>query len=845
MSDKGTTLRMETADSRTQPGRLTPVAADGAQRPATRELARDLIGKYQVIRPLGQGGMGRVYLCRHPDLDTEVVVKVIHAQYAADVEYRGRFLAEGRLAAKLRVPNVAQVFDAGEDGNILYIAQEYVQGGNALQAMGEAPGGILTTARALEIVIGVCNAICAAHELGIVHRDIKPENILLTPAGEPKLADFGLAAHRPQVTDSPGTEGDGCRLTREFAGMGSPHYAAPEQATDARLADIRADIYSLGATFYHLVTGKTPFTGKTAHELFMKHVRELPVDPCKANPAVRRGFGRVIRKMMAKDPEARYQTPRELLRDLEALRPTTARDRTSRLTLAVAVAAAVTIAVLALLARRDSDPAELKEAQASIVAERYEPALARLEPLLSKQRPRLDVLYAAGLCQLGKGDLAGLTGTQKRLAAYRGGEEWAAHLQLLGEIQAGRTAEARSLIETWEGKAEHALPFLMGKSVLLLQEDRLPEARDALKRGLEGRAFLDFQRYLALDTWARLFAEEEHFAEAESVYASGLRGRADTALAAPAFFTNYAATLLALGKKDKASEMVNVALRVEPQDLVAQYLKAKVSEAEGSEANQAREQARYVTTLIGEIDTLARAKALTRDTWSTPPIVLTFSPIRNSTPRTTRLQEEAALAELLTAAVRQKGPFPVVDRESLSEVLREHKISVSELGSSAGVLKLGQVLPASVLVRGSLRSHGGSPELTIETIDVQTTEQIDIKRWPLRAAGSSADLWSEIAVKVLEPLRAWRSPQGRVVTREQRAAEISNGQCHGLAKGDEIRIYSSDGKASAALLQRAAPVCTGVVSEVSRFMAVVELGEGAEQVVAGMLTLRTPRQGGP
>jgi hypothetical protein len=84
-----------------------------------------------------------------------------------------------------------------------------------------------------------------------------------------------------------------------------------------------------------------------------------------------------------------------------------------------------------------------------------------------------------------------------------------------------------------------------------------------------------------------------------------------------------------------------------------------------------------------------------------------------------------------------------------------------------------------------------------------------------------------------------------VVTREQRAAEISNGQCHGLAKGDEIRIYSSDGKASAALLQRAAPVCTGVVSEVSRFMAVVELGEGAEQVVAGMLTLRTPRQGGP
>jgi hypothetical protein len=267
-----------------------------------------------------------------------------------------------------------------------------------------------------------------------------------------------------------------------------------------------------------------------------------------------------------------------------------------------------------------------------------------------------------------------------------------------------------------------------------------------------------------------------------------------------------------------------------------------VSEAEGG---QARENARYVTALIGEIDALARERESVQDTWSTSPIVLTLSPMRNATPRLSRLHEEAALADSLAAAIRQNSPFPLVDRESLSDVLREHRISLSELGSATGVLKLGQVLPASILVRGSVRAQGGAPELIIETIDVQTTEQIAIHRWTLRAASNSAEDFGQIASKILEPLRDWRPPQGRIVSREQGAAEISNGLCHGLAKGDEIRVYSNSSSTSARMLRRAVPVAVGVVVEADRFSAVVELGEGAGNVVPGMLTLRVPRQGGP
>jgi tetratricopeptide (TPR) repeat protein/tRNA A-37 threonylcarbamoyl transferase component Bud32 len=842
MPDKEATQKAAMADSRTQPARRSPGSPDEARGDATGEPVPAVIGKYQVVKPLSQGGMGRVYLCRHPDLDVEIVVKTIHARYAENAEYRARFLCEGRIAAKLRVPNVAQIFDAGEDGEGLFIAQEYVQGGDALQAMEKAPGGILSAERALDIVIDVCKALCAAHDLGIIHRDVKPENILLTPEGEAKLADFGLAAFRPPPTESPAAAGSTGRLTETFAGMGSPHYAAPEQATDARHVDIRADIYSLGATFYHLVTGKTPFTGKTAYELFMRHAHDLPVDPCKANPALRRGVGRAIRKMMAKDPARRYQAPRDLLADLEALRRPHAKPwKAPAVAALVTAAAAFAIAVMALLAHRSSDATELRGVQADIVAERYAQALSRLEPLLQTKHPRPEALYAAGLCQIGKGDLPGLAATRDRLEAARDGREWAAHLDLLEQTQAGHTAEAWALVNAWEGKAKHVLSFRLSKALLLLQEDRLPEAREALKQGLQGSPFLDFQRYLALDTWAKLFAGDDRFAEAEAAYASGLQHPADAALASPAFLTNYAATLLALGKKDKATEMVDVALHVEPQDVVAQYLKMKVNEKEGS---QAREQAQYVTTLIGEIDALARAKASARDTWSTSPIVLTFSPFRSSTPGAIRLHEDAAVADLLTTAVRQSGPFPVVDRESLSDVLREHKISVSELGSTAGVLRLGQVLPASVLVRGTLRLHAGAAELTLETIDVQTTEQIGIRRWPLRTAAASADTFGGIALQVLAPLRDWRAPQGRIVTRDGNTAEISNGLCHGLAKGDEVWIYRGDGSVSASMLRRTAPVCKGTVGELDRFTAVVDLGEGAGNVVPGMLTLRASRPGG-
>jgi tetratricopeptide (TPR) repeat protein len=440
------------------------------------------------------------------------------------------------------------------------------------------------------------------------------------------------------------------------------------------------------------------------------------------------------------------------------------------------------------------------------------------------------------LCYLAQDNSQALGATRERLQRL-GAAEWAAHLEIL-EIQAqGRSEEALRRIDAWTARARHTLPFLLSRAQILQQQGRQSEAQEALKRGLDGAAFLDFQRYLALDAWARLLAEQEQLPEAEALYAAGLQGQADIALASPAFFTNYAAALLALGKKDRASEMVTLALRIEPQDVVAQYLKATAS---ATAANSTREEARYVTALIGEIDMLAKARGAQRDDWTTSPMVLAFSPWRNDTPALTRLREEAALADLLAAAVRKGGPFPVVNREVLSEVLREHKLNVSELGSGAGVLKLGQMLPASVLVRGFLRAHGMTRQLTVEAIDVQTTEQIDISQWTWRDSESPEDAVNRAAVRLLEALRDWRSPQGRVTARDSTAAEVSNGTSHGLAKGDEIWIYGADGSASASMLRRLPPVAKGVVAEVERFTAVIQLREGGENVTMGMLTALPP-----
>lgn len=266
------------------------------------DLGLAKLGAFKLIRKLGEGAMGSVYLGVGPGKE-RAAIKVLSDHLARQRTFLTRFFREGQAAIRLQHPNIVRGIDLGEEQGHYYYAMEFVRGRTVRQVMQDTDA-VFPPARATEIVRQVAEGLAYAHEHGIIHRDIKPDNIMVTGGGVAKLADLGLARQ---------TDGDLTALTRTGTSMGTPFYMAPEQAMDAKRADARSDIYSLGATWYHMLTGRAPFEGETSLEIFQKHLKQPLRAPQTINPAVPKGVSLTIERMMAKQPDNRVQTARELV----------------------------------------------------------------------------------------------------------------------------------------------------------------------------------------------------------------------------------------------------------------------------------------------------------------------------------------------------------------------------------------------------------------------------------------------------------------------------------------------------------------------------------------------------
>ena len=268
------------------------------------------VGDYPLIRQLGKGGMGSVWLSHHPILDIPLAIKVLQVKNQDNAaEYRKRFIQEGLLAASIDHPNLLRIYDAGVDETNHYLAMEFIDGEDMGKLLKRHPEG-LPTQQVLDSSIMITKALNCPHQKGIIHRDLKPENILLTKSGSLKLADLGIAKN---LEDRNGVTSTGIAL-------GTPHYIAPEQALNAANADQRSDIYTLGATLYHLITGTTPYIGSTPLQVMMQHVQEPLEHPQSRKADANTQLCSVICKMMEKRPEMRYQNCTELLEDLEIIK---------------------------------------------------------------------------------------------------------------------------------------------------------------------------------------------------------------------------------------------------------------------------------------------------------------------------------------------------------------------------------------------------------------------------------------------------------------------------------------------------------------------------------------------
>ncbi len=266
------------------------------------------IGNCLVQRRIGAGGMGTVYLAHHVGLDKSVAIKVLSRELMGSEENIERFKREAKTAARLEHPNIVQVFDVGEHEGWYYLAMQFVEGKPLDKIIEER--GKLPLAQALGVVRRIATALAAAHKAGVIHRDIKPANVLISKEGVVKVVDFGLA----RSVES------GATISSEGQIVGTPHYMAPEQAQGQKV-DARTDIYALGATLYHLVTGARCFNGPSPVSILIKQVQEMPPPPHEVNPELSPAVTEVIFSMMSKDPARRPQTAEEVIKALDTLQP--------------------------------------------------------------------------------------------------------------------------------------------------------------------------------------------------------------------------------------------------------------------------------------------------------------------------------------------------------------------------------------------------------------------------------------------------------------------------------------------------------------------------------------------
>ncbi len=275
-------------------------------------LAQKQIGGYKSLRRIGEGGMGEVYLAEQLNMHRLVALKVLHSQWADDEEFRKRFLLEARAAGKLSHQNLINVYDVGKYQGKYYFAMEYVDGVTVEDMIEDE--GMLPVEKVIDITLQVCLALQYLFKNDIVHRDIKPANMLVTKDNVVKLGDFGFIQSAYDA-----------ELLQEGTTLGTPDYISPEQARGERNLDVRSDIYSLGASVFHMLTGKTLFKGSCS-QVMRDHINTEPPPIQELRGDVPEEFMRVLEKMLGKDPADRFQSAEEVIRDLELIKIDQAAD---------------------------------------------------------------------------------------------------------------------------------------------------------------------------------------------------------------------------------------------------------------------------------------------------------------------------------------------------------------------------------------------------------------------------------------------------------------------------------------------------------------------------------------
>jgi tRNA A-37 threonylcarbamoyl transferase component Bud32 len=280
----------------------------GAEEDSSDPLVGRILGGCQLTEKIARGGMGLIYKARQLNLKRVVAVKILAEDLSSDRSFVERFLEEARSAAQMNHHNIVHINDVGEIDGLFFFIMEFVDGENLKSVLERK--GVLSVERSLAIALQVCSALRHSHGQGIIHRDVKPENIMITTDGVVKVADLGLAKRIEAANDG---------LTKAGTIFGTPYYMAPEQAKNFSDVDQRSDIYSLGVTLYKMITGKVPFDGRSPIEIMVKAFDGKHLSVRSLREDVPEEIERIVDRMMARQPQDRYQTVDAVLEEIKEL----------------------------------------------------------------------------------------------------------------------------------------------------------------------------------------------------------------------------------------------------------------------------------------------------------------------------------------------------------------------------------------------------------------------------------------------------------------------------------------------------------------------------------------------
>ncbi len=269
-------------------------------------LGRIIKGRYKLIDERGSGSFGEVYIARDLRTNYLYVAKIMYPDHAYDNELLERFKREAYILQSLNDPHIVRIIDYGNDGNTYFIIMHHIDGQNLKYYITNY--GPIEPLRAINYVLQIADGLDAAYKIGVVHRDIKPQNILISNKGVVKIVDFGLSRSKESPT-----------ITSSDKFMGTAFYTAPEQVMSSHSADIRSDLYSLGVVLFEALSGYPPYTASTVVDIILKHQTEDVPSICRMHPGLPYELDAFMQKAMAKQPDARYQTPREFIHALEQI----------------------------------------------------------------------------------------------------------------------------------------------------------------------------------------------------------------------------------------------------------------------------------------------------------------------------------------------------------------------------------------------------------------------------------------------------------------------------------------------------------------------------------------------